>query len=336
MRTIVSAVGFVAWLWVGALNAAADSNEVRLAAEKSLALLQRSGPTFVKGGACSSCHHQSLPAMAVSVARQKGLRVDETIAREQLEATARFAGLLHERVLQGLGIGGAIDTTGYTLLGMAAAKYPRDAVTDAMVYYIKRLQARDGRWRAVSHRPPSEYSDVTTTALGLRALQLYGPETGAEYDKRIERAAAWLLRVTPRATEERVFQILGLAWARQSRKAIDKAARALMAEQRDDGGWAQASSMDSDAYATAQALVALHQGAGLDVDHPAYQRGVHYLLKTQLSDGSWHVKTRSIPIMPFFESGFPHGADQWISAFATSWASMALSYAVEPVRSTRR
>lgn len=333
MRTLLLGLTLVAWLWTGTPVAAGDSGDVRAAVEKSIALLQRSGPTFVKSGACTSCHHQSVPAMTFSIARQRGLRVDETTAREQLAAMARFAGLAGERALQGFAIGGAADTVAYTLLGMAAEKYPPDAVTDALVQYIKRLQARDGRWRAVSHRPPTEYSDITTTALSLRALQLYGHEgQRAKSGGGVKQAAAWLLRATPAATEERVFQLLGLAWAKQGGKVIEKGARALLAEQRADGGWAQTSTMESDAYATGLALVALHQAAALDVNDPAYQRGVRYLLKTQFPDGSWHVKTRSIPIMPFFESGFPHGPDQWISAFATGWAAMALSYTVEPVR----
>jgi hypothetical protein len=30
-------------------------------------------------------------------------------------------------------------------------------------------------------------------------------------------------------------------------------------------------------------------------------------------------------LQPYFESGFPYEHDQWISASATAWASMALS-----------
>jgi hypothetical protein len=84
--------------------------------------------------------------------------------------------------------------------------------------------------------------------------------------------------------------------------------------------------MKSNAYATGRALVAL-QTAGLPVSHPAYQRGVQFLLKNQLEDGSWYVQTRAAAIQPYFESGFPHGVDQWISAAGTSWATMALTLA---------
>jgi len=34
---------------------------------------------------------------------------------------------------------------------------------------------------------------------------------------------------------------------------------------------------------------------------------------------------------PYFESGFPHGKDQWISVAGTNWATMALTLTM-PVR----
>jgi hypothetical protein len=37
------------------------------------------------------------------------------------------------------------------------------------------------------------------------------------------------------------------------------------------------------------------------------------------------VKTRSIWLQPYFESGFPYGRDQFISTAGTAWASMALA-----------
>jgi len=54
------------------------------------------------------------------------------------------------------------------------------------------------------------------------------------------------------------------------------------------------------------------------------RRGVEYLLSTQLDDGSWHVVTRAEPIQKYFESGFPHGKDQFISMAASGWTTLAL------------
>jgi hypothetical protein len=67
---------------------------------------------------------------------------------------------------------------------------------------------------------------------------------------------------------------------------------------------------------------------GVPANDEVYRRGVGYLLKTQLEDGSWHVASRAPKFQPYFQSGFPHDHDQWISAAATAWSAMALSYAV--------
>ncbi len=51
---------------------------------------------------------------------------------------------------------------------------------------------------------------------------------------------------------------------------------------------------------------------------------MRYLVDTQLEDGSWHVVTRAKPFQTYFETGFPHGKDQFISIAASSWATLAL------------
>jgi squalene cyclase len=164
----------------------------------------------------------------------------------------------------------------------------------------------------------------------LRALQLYAPKgLRQEVNTRVERAREWLAKATPMHNEDQAFQLLGLAWANADKSSLQKMARDLLARQRKDGGWGQHSTLESDAYATGQALVALHQAGGLPVTHRAYQRGVNYLLANQAADGSWMVVTRSFPFQKYFESGFPHGHNQWISAAASSWATMALILTVD-------
>jgi squalene cyclase len=113
------------------------------------------------------------------------------------------------------------------------------------------------------------------------------------------------------------------------------AAEELAKSQRDDGGWGQTDEMASDAYATGTALFALHRAGGLAVSDPAYQRGVAFLVRTQLEDGSWLVLSRSRPFQTYFESGFPHGKDQFISMAATGWATAALSLAI-PAKAAAR
>jgi squalene cyclase len=224
------------------------------------------------------------------------------------------------------------------LLGLAEAGHPADPATDAMVRYLVSQQMPDGHWSSVAHRPPSGSGEIQVAAAAIRTLELYAPAPQrAAYHQAARRAAAWLLHARPASTDERAFLLLGLTWAGlRDSGAARMAIRALLSEQRADGGWAQIASLESDAFATGQAMFALYRAGGLVASDPAYRRGVHFLLKTQLSDGSWYVRTRSIPLQPYFESGFPHGPDQWISAAATNWATLALVSAAGQGRVARK
>jgi N-acyl-D-amino-acid deacylase len=163
-------------------------------------------------------------------------------------------------------------------------------------------------------------------------METYAPQgRRKEFAEKVKRAREWLLTATPTATEESAFQLLGLGWANASPHEVKEPTRRLLAQQRSDGGWAQLPKLESDAYATGQVLMALHLGGGLAATQPAYQRGLEYLLKTQYDDGSWLVESRARPFQPYFESGISHGPNQWISAAATSFASMALMLTAEPV-----
>jgi squalene cyclase len=121
-----------------------------------------------------------------------------------------------------------------------------------------------------------------------------------------------------------VFKIFGLVWGHGSHSDIEKTVAILKRQQRTDGGWGQLSTLESDAYATGQALVAL-QASGMKTDDPVYRRGVDFLVKSQSPDGSWHVKTRSEPSQIYFEAGYPYGVDQFISSAGGSWATTALA-----------
>jgi ankyrin repeat protein len=311
-----------------------EDNTVARAVAAALPLVQQSSETFLarSGQGCVSCHHQALPALATRFTQERGFKVDETKARQQGEAMRRLLARRRERLLQGSGVADQLDAS-YWLLGLGATGVGRDDTTDALVHYLTLRQATVGRWRTTLFRPPANDSDFTATALAVRGLQLFGPPgRGEELAGRIGKARGWLRSATPRTTEDRTFQLFGLKWAGGRKEDIDKAVAGLRAQQREDGGWGQLAALGSDAYATGQVLVALQQAGGVSVTDPAYRRGVQFLLKTQRDDGSWFVASRSLPVQPYFESGFPHGRSQFISCAATSWATMALGLTVEPLK----
>ena len=306
---------------------ASDTAAVTRKAQKAIALLQQSGAQFTRVSGCASCHHQSLPQMALGVARTRGLQVDEPAARGGVDASVAILKSVYEEALGNRDrIPDPPIGVSYALLGLAAERYAADEITDAMTRVIAAWQDGDGAFYTLPPiRPPLESNHVTATALSLRALQLYGKGQ----DGRIARASEWLRAANPRTTEERAMQVLGLAWAKAPARDIQQAVHALLADQQRDGGWAQLPTLETDAYATGQALVALHT-AGHAVGSAEYRRGVAYLLRTQFPDGSWLVRSRTFPVQPPRDSGFPHGKHQWISAAGTSWATMAITLALEP------
>jgi hypothetical protein len=157
---------------------------------------------------------------------------------------------------------------------------------------------------------------------------MYAPASQrVDYDKAIQLAARWLERAAPKTTEDRAFMLLGLQWGRGSNAAISRVAKELLGNQRPDGGWSQLNTLSSDAYATGQALIALSESGRLSTTSTAYRRGTAFLLSSQAGDGSWYVRTRTLPIQPYFDAGFPYGSDQFIATAATHWATMALARA---------
>jgi ankyrin repeat protein len=310
-----------------------DPAVIRKSVETGLALLLESGAKFTEETAnrCFSCHQQSQPALALGLAKEERFSFNESVAADQMKAALRTANRRK---------GGAIEEplpvpsiAAWFLIGLHAAGYPSDALTDAYAYSLARSQARDGRWITKAARAPMDYSDVTSTALSLRALKLYAPPTMKNsFEQRIANAARWLRGYNTSSTEERSFQILGLHWSDSDPAQLTALTDTLLKEQRDDGGWAQLPTLQSDGYATGLVLYTLNQGGGLSPSHPAYRQGIKFLLKEQLSDGSWFVPTRASPVQVAIDDIFSGGKHQWISSAATSWSTMALMLAEQRVK----
>jgi hypothetical protein len=300
--------------------------EVRAAVARALPLIQQGSAGHREQRTCFACHHQAVPALAVATARSRGLPVNDEEPPKHLRFIADFLGKHRSEYLKGLGQGGQVDTAGYALWALEIGGWKPDATTAAVAAYLL-LRDRDrDHWRVTSDRPPSEASPFTATYLAVRGLQTFGtPAQKGRIDGRLPAVRAWLARTPAVDTEDGVFRLWALQRAGCSAREVRAAAAELQGRQRRDGGWAQREGMASDAYATGTALVALHDAAGLAAGDPVYRRGVQYLLRTQLGDGTWHVRSRSKPFQAYYESGFPHGADQFISLAASSWATTALA-----------
>jgi hypothetical protein len=303
-----------------------DAPAVKAAIDKALPLLVKGTKGHIEQRTCFACHQQGIPLLALTTARDRGFAVRAEDLREQAAFIAGFLDKNRENYRKGQGQGGQADTAGYAMLSLEWAGWDADATTNAVVEYLLQHHKNSDHWSATSNRPPSEASAFTTTYVSLRALRMWGSTDQQErITKRIDTVRAWLLKATPKDTEDRVFRLGALHAAGVRGEELQKAVRDLTKTQREDGGWGQLDKMDSDAYATGSALAFLHRAGGLATRDDVYRRGVAFLLKTQKEDGSWYVHSRSKPFQLYYESGFPHGDDQYISMAATSWAVTALA-----------
>ncbi len=312
------------------IRVGASNHPIPGAIRNSLALLEKQSDTFVRTAGCNSCHSQSLPSAALGLAREYGLTSMKTFPQLPWTMRAPVEQLMDLEIVS--------PSIAWELFDAGMNHEPRTHATDAIVRYLKALQTADGGWRIPeSRRPPMNSGRFQTAALAIYAMKNYSPEAEKlSYEKAIASAVAWLEKATPVTNQDHAFRLLGLAWGGAPAAVVREEAKSLAALQRADGGWSQLPAMASDAYATGEALYALGSAARMAINDPVFSKGVEFLLSTQAGDGSWHVKSRSIWVQPYLDSGFPYGRDQFISTAGTGWATLALTLAAEPAKQSRR
>lgn len=303
----------------------------------SLKLIESSTGQFAEATTCVSCHQEGLGRITTAEAQAHGFKLDPKVDRMEKD---RIMGMLmgtkplHERALKDpnamkqlplIEINEVTTADSWVLAGLAAQNEPPSEATAAMTMVLAKQQSKDGCWTFALPREPMQSSFFTFTALSVRALNTYAPKSdAAEVADRIGRAKAWLMSAKVQNSEDRASKLLGLKWSGAEEQARKDAAAAILADQRPDGGWAQLPNLQSDAYATGQALYALRESGEVSPDDSAYKKGVRYLLLTQDDDGSWLVTKRAMAANNYFDAGFPHGESQYASFNGTCWATLAL------------
>jgi ankyrin repeat protein len=298
------------------------------AIKRALPLLGKSGPTFFReGGGCAGCHHQPMYGRVFAALKVRGTLPDSALRRNFLDAMLAVRPRLRPDLPLLIGPGGDFDSLVAPMMAYADLEEPSNDLTDLMVHYVALRQDSTGPWQFKGiARPPIEDSDITRTAMAIRALKQYGwPARQVEFSERIERARKWLTNAAPVTTYEHADRIMGLRSAGVPASDLRSDAQTLIGLQHADGGWAQTRYLDSDAYATGLVLHSLYTAGLLKPDDAAYSRGVAFLLRSQFPDGSWYVRSRVPKFQPYFQSGFPFDHDQWISSAGTAWAVIALA-----------
>lgn len=304
------------------------------AIERGLPLVEQAAERYPTHRKCFSCHHQTLPMLAVLAARAAE-RGDKAKADETLRMQAEFARAAFERQLDdlkaGKGVGGRGLTVAYGLWTMKLADAPADEVTAAMITFLLKTQHDDGHWEGQAVRPPMEESLSMCTTLALVGLKHFAAKATApnsEVDTALAKAQAFLVAHEPKSQEDRNARLWALDLLKADADQLSAARATVLAAQRADGGWSQTDEMASDAYATGQTLTVL-AATGSPPTDAVFRRGVEFLLQAQRDDGSWLVETRAKPVQVYFDNGDPHGKSQFIATPASCWALAALAAAAK-------
>ena len=201
---------------------AVDTTQLKQAATRAIQIVEKSSAEYLKQRECFSCHHQAMSIFALMDARAHGLKVDMQNLHQQVRRTREHLERGQADYRQGKGQGGGVDTAGYALSALSAAGLPRNETTDAVAHYLLEIHSAKKHWACSSNRPPTESSDISTTAMAMRGLATYfNPQdlesaegtraidrTAPErLRKRIEDCDQWLAKQKPADTEERVFRI---------------------------------------------------------------------------------------------------------------------------------
>lgn len=306
---------------------------IKSAIEKSIPLIEKASAGSARERKCFTCHNQAMSVFVLDEAKKRGFAIDEANFQLQIEHTAAHLKRGLKKYQAGKGQGGGPDTASYALWTLELADYKPDEITTAVTGYLLKRNKDKEHWIRNSTRPPSMSSDTNTNYFVIRALNTFGTKEQRSWiEARIKAAQQWLIDLKPNSTEEQVFQLRTLLYLDTEESILKAAIKKLIQTQNADGGWSQLPTMKSDAYATGTVLVALLRSEKVAANHPAITQGIKYLIESQQPDGSWHVVSRAKPFQTYFETGYPHEKDQFISVTAGSWATAALLLTLPEVK----
>ena len=307
------------------------NKRVSAALELGLPLVADAAMRYPEHRQCFSCHHQTLPLLALVAARRAGVAIDDNVLDAQTRFTHDFFAGQRVPLSEGKHIGGRALTVGYGLWTFRIAEAPADETTTAMVRYLVKTQHDDGHWQVQTVRPPMEESSLSTTMIAVLGLQQYGPpDTGSDselkhqVDAALAKANAWLSDAPAESTEDKVARLWGCTTSKRPTTNCNKPATPCWRPNAKTAAGRNWMTWTATRTPPARRSPCCCPPAPPPTMKPAAVASA-FLLDTQEDDGSWHVITRSDPVQVIFDNGDPHGLDQFISTPATCWALTALA-----------
>jgi squalene-hopene cyclase-like protein len=301
MRSIVAIIVVVLPAGVSAQDLRQKPSSVDATIDRGLGFLVKDALAWKNEHKCVSCHHAALVIWSMHEAKQRGHVVDEVVLAELTKWIAE-SGDGKFGMARPASAPDALNPKAVSFALALGADPKPDAISQKgmklLLKTVKGDQTKNGSWSAwPESRPPIQgNSEESMTALATLAV-LSAAARGDDEAKVVrDRGVKWLAETKTDDDPQSIAMRLVL-WARLARPAEERAplVRRIKERQNADGGWSQAKGMESDAWATGQALYALAH-AGIKADEPAVARARAFLIETQRDDGSWPMTSR--PTIP--------------------------------------
>ncbi len=302
---------------------AEDKAQARRSIERGLAFIASDAVAWRTKYKCVSCHHAGLAIWAMHESHDRGLTVDVPLMNELTRWVAE-SGSGKTGVPRPEGIPKALNAKAVWLgLGLAAVQQPDETTTKGlklMLGTVREDQLENGSWASWPVTRPPSFGNSDDSMTALATLTLQSGVSGDDATKQArDRGVTWLAETKTDDDPQSVAMRLVL-WSRVKRPQaeIDQLAAKILTRQRSDGGWSQTNEMESDAWATGQALYAMAH-AGMKSTNEAIARGRRFLIKTQKENGSWPMTSR--PTKP---GGEGSGSLIPITGAGAAWAVLGM------------
>lgn len=290
------------------------SSEVDGAIKRGLDFLAKDTVAWKKEHNCASCHHAALVVLALREAKDRGHTIDEPVLADMTKWMAESGDGKFGLKRPASAPNAASPKAIYFALALGSDSKRDETSQKGLKLLLKTVlseQTENGSWSAWPETRPPIFGDSDETLTTLATLALLPVAAAGDADAKTARdkAVKWLEATSkidlapeskgagtllkPSDDDPQSIALRVVLWKKLDRP--EKEWRVLMQKikerQNKDGGWSQSKQMESDAWATGQALYALAI-SGVNADDEAITRGQAFLVKTQRDDGSWPMKSR--------------------------------------------
>ena len=108
------------------------SSDISRSVESGLRIVQKGAGNYPKNRDCFSCHHQTLPMLAMREASQAGIQIDEELMSDQVQFIKDLFEDRLEAIADGKSLGGRSLTAGHLLWSFELGGVEKDNISDAL------------------------------------------------------------------------------------------------------------------------------------------------------------------------------------------------------------